>query len=368
MLVLNPGTSASAAYFAPLAKTIVVAAPRLAGVGGRAAREPARGPVDARRGQGRAGHGAAGVRLLPRLAHGPAITTHFQLDPGRRGRLTPSEWGMNTEIEDLRRVVLRAQEARRQGRRRRPLARRHDHHRLRDLGLQRQGGRRRARRPRLHRRRQRPDAGHAPTRRTQSLAELQRGLAVADRSAASPRRSPACSTRPARSACSLDPNAPSVRPGLPAAAGEPQAARAGDQRRPVRLRAGHRDLAALAGRGAGAPRPPRDVSGDPRGWDDAGELTPLRPLRGRCSRGWGLQGPRRHGLVPPAAPDDRRRRGRRRQRQPGPEGARRARHARRRPAEEPADLRLRRGARRPRACSTPTKRAGQAVGDPAPAT
>ena len=43
--------------------------PRLAGVGGRAAREPARGPLGARPGQGGHGHAAAGLRLLPRLAH-----------------------------------------------------------------------------------------------------------------------------------------------------------------------------------------------------------------------------------------------------------------------------------------------------------
>ena len=71
ILVLNPGTSASAAYFAPLAKTIVEAGAGLAGVGGRAPREPARGPLGARPRQGRQGHRAAGLRLLPRLAHRP---------------------------------------------------------------------------------------------------------------------------------------------------------------------------------------------------------------------------------------------------------------------------------------------------------
>ena len=53
ILVLNPGTSASAAYFAPLAKTIVAQGEGLAGVGGRAPREPARGPLGARPGEGR---------------------------------------------------------------------------------------------------------------------------------------------------------------------------------------------------------------------------------------------------------------------------------------------------------------------------
>ena len=45
------------------------------------------------------------------------------------------EWGMRTEIEDLRRVVRRASAPRRQGRPRRPLARRHDHDGVRDVGL-----------------------------------------------------------------------------------------------------------------------------------------------------------------------------------------------------------------------------------------
>ena len=54
----------------------------------------------------------------------------------------------------------------------------------------------------------------------------------------------------------IDP-APVARPGVPAAAREPHAAVPGHQRGRVRLRARHRDLAAHAGRRAGAPRPPR---------------------------------------------------------------------------------------------------------------
>ena len=60
------------------------------------------------------------------------------------------------------------------------------------------------------------------------------------------------------------------------------------------------------------------ASGDPRGWDDAGELTPLRRYA-RMFSGWGLQGTRRHRVVPPAAADDRLGRRGRGQRQPGAE-------------------------------------------------
>ena len=51
VLVLVPGTSAGAAYFRPVAARPGQAASRLAGVGGRPAREPARGPL--RRSTGR---------------------------------------------------------------------------------------------------------------------------------------------------------------------------------------------------------------------------------------------------------------------------------------------------------------------------
>src|SRR5213595_382933 len=103
-LVLNPGTSASAAYFAPLAKTVV---------------EKAKGwqvwAVERRENQledhsvlDRAKRGMATNQELFDYYLGwltdPNVTTHFQFildsDVG-----VASEWGMRVEIEDLRRVV-----------------------------------------------------------------------------------------------------------------------------------------------------------------------------------------------------------------------------------------------------------------------
>ena len=269
------------------------------------------------RAKARHGHAAAALRLLPRLARRhqrqPALPAH----PGREVGYA-SEWGMNTEIEDLRRVVPAREKPRRQGRPRRPLARRHDHHRLRDVGLRRPAGR----------------ATASPAWSSSTAAAARRRSSTADgaQRAGRPRQAgspwltfggiPAPFAGLFNSTGALGviaPDAPSLAPGLPAAAREPQAAGAGDQRR--------RSTATRS-----TPRPRRRAlaaaqahlghlaaSGDPRGWVDAGELTPLRPLRRHVLR-LGPEGPRRHGLVPPAAPDDRRRRGRRRQRQPGPGG------------------------------------------------
>ena len=64
--------------------------------------------------------------------------------------------------------------------------------------------------------------------------------------------------------------------------GEPRAAGPGDERRPVRLRAGHRDLAAEPRRGAGAPRPPRGV-GRPARLGRRRRAHADHALRRRCS-------------------------------------------------------------------------------------
>ena len=83
----------------------------------------------------------------------------------------------------------------------------------------------------------------------------------------------------------------------------------------VRLRARHRDLAAEPDRGAGAPRPPRRERRSAR--LGPGRRDHADPALRRDVLRLGLEGPRRHGVVPPAAADDRLRRGRRRQREPG---------------------------------------------------
>ena len=112
ILILNPGTSASAAYFAPLAKTVV---------------SKARGwqvwAVERRENQfedhsvlDRAKEGMASGQELFDYYLGwltnPSVTTHFQFIPDTDVAFA-REWGMRVEIEDLRRVV---KAARRRGR------------------------------------------------------------------------------------------------------------------------------------------------------------------------------------------------------------------------------------------------------------
>ena len=71
-------------------------------------------------------------------------------------------------------------------------------------------------------------------------------------------------------------------------------------------------------------------SGDPRGWEGAGEITPIQRYAKMLAGRW-VQGRRRQRLVPPAAPDDRLARGGQRQRQPRAGHPRRRGDARRRP-------------------------------------
>ena len=159
ILVLNPGTSASAAYFAPLAKTVVEKAKgwQVWAVERRENLLEDHSVLD----QAKDGT-ATGQELFDYYLGwltDPSITNHFQFIPDADVAFA-REWGMRVEIEDLRRVVKLAQKRRPQGRPRRPLARRLDHHRLRDLGLRRQARRQGPRRPRVHRRRQQPDPDH----------------------------------------------------------------------------------------------------------------------------------------------------------------------------------------------------------------
>jgi hypothetical protein len=113
VLVLNPGTSASAAYFAPLARTVVARAPswQVWSVERRENLLEDHSMLD------RAKAGKAGARELFDYYLGwignPAIRTHFQPIPDSRVGYA-RRWGMATQVGDLRRVVLAA---RRGGRR-----------------------------------------------------------------------------------------------------------------------------------------------------------------------------------------------------------------------------------------------------------
>jgi hypothetical protein len=107
ILILNPGTSASAAYFAPLAKTIV----RKTDGWQVWAVERRENLLEDHSVLNRAKRGRANGQELFDYYLGfladPSITPHFELIPDSEvgfGR----EWGMRVEIADLRRVVKRA--------------------------------------------------------------------------------------------------------------------------------------------------------------------------------------------------------------------------------------------------------------------
>ena len=107
VLVLNPGTSASAAYFEPLAKDIVRRARgwQVWAVERRENLLEDQSMLDkAKEGK------ATGKQLfdyyLGWLAD-PSIKTHFQFIPDSSVAYA-KQWGMNTEINDVRRVVLAA--------------------------------------------------------------------------------------------------------------------------------------------------------------------------------------------------------------------------------------------------------------------
>jgi pimeloyl-ACP methyl ester carboxylesterase len=113
VLVLNPGTSASAAYFAPLAKTVVERLPgwQIWAVERRENLLEDHSVLD----QAKAGL-VTGQQLFDYYLGwltDPSITTHFQFIPDADVTFA-REWGMRVEIEDLHRVV---KEARRHNRR-----------------------------------------------------------------------------------------------------------------------------------------------------------------------------------------------------------------------------------------------------------
>jgi hypothetical protein len=107
VLVLNPGTSASAAYFAPLARSIV------ASVKGWQvwAVERRENLLEDHSMLDKAKAGKASAQQLSdyyvRWIEDQSIKTHFHLIPDDQVGFA-RDWGMNTEIQDLRRVVLRA--------------------------------------------------------------------------------------------------------------------------------------------------------------------------------------------------------------------------------------------------------------------
>jgi pimeloyl-ACP methyl ester carboxylesterase len=108
VLVLNPGTSASAAYFAPLARSLVARAPRWQVW----AVERRENLLEDQSMFDRAKAGQATVKqgfdyYLGWLKDS-SITSHVRLIPDSEVGYA-RQWGMNTEIQDLRRVVLRAQ-------------------------------------------------------------------------------------------------------------------------------------------------------------------------------------------------------------------------------------------------------------------
>jgi pimeloyl-ACP methyl ester carboxylesterase len=107
VLVLNPGTSASAAYFEPLAKDIVTRAKSWQVW----AVERRENLLEDQSMLTKAKDGKASAKQLFDYYLGylgdPSIKTHFHLIPDSAVGYA-RDWGMNTEINDLRRVVLAA--------------------------------------------------------------------------------------------------------------------------------------------------------------------------------------------------------------------------------------------------------------------
>jgi pimeloyl-ACP methyl ester carboxylesterase len=107
VLVLNPGTSASAAYFAPLAKSVVARAPgwQVWAVERRENLLEDQSVLD------RAKAGQATPQEVFNYYLGwikdQSITSHVTLIPDSQVAFA-KQWGMDTEIGDLRRVVLKA--------------------------------------------------------------------------------------------------------------------------------------------------------------------------------------------------------------------------------------------------------------------
>jgi pimeloyl-ACP methyl ester carboxylesterase len=108
VLVLNPGTSASAAYFEPLAKSIVASAKnwQVWAVERRENLLEDQSMLDKAK-QGKATGQQMFDYYLGWLTN-HSITNHFKLIPDSSVSYA-KQWGMKTEVGDLRRVVLAAQ-------------------------------------------------------------------------------------------------------------------------------------------------------------------------------------------------------------------------------------------------------------------
>ena len=146
----------------------------LAGVGGRPARERARGPLGAGRGASRRCHAAGPVRLLPRLARQQRDHRALRAGRGRgcrvRAPLGHAGGGERPAPGGPPRAARRPE-----GGARRALAGRVDRGRLRDLGLRRACGRARSLRARADRRRRPPARRRRATRpRAAAAATLRR--------------------------------------------------------------------------------------------------------------------------------------------------------------------------------------------------
>ncbi len=108
VLVLNPGTSASAAYFEPLARDIVSRAPgwQVWAVERRESLLEDQSMLD----RGKEGKATAQQVFDYYLGYldDPSVKHHFQNIPDSKVAYA-KKWGMRTEIGDLRRVVTRAE-------------------------------------------------------------------------------------------------------------------------------------------------------------------------------------------------------------------------------------------------------------------
>ena len=151
ILILNPGTSAGAAYFAPLARAIVKRTPgwQVWSV------ERRENLLEDQSVFNRAKRGKATPEQVfdyyLKWVTDHTIKHHVQPVPDADVQFA-KQWGMNTEIHDLRKVVRLAKEKGRHVVRRRTFARRLDHDGVRHLGLQRQAGRQGPLGPGVHRR------------------------------------------------------------------------------------------------------------------------------------------------------------------------------------------------------------------------
>ena len=258
-----PGTSASAAYFRPLAQLIVEPDARLAGVVRRAPREPARGPLDARRASSAARprrrssstttSASSPIRASPTTSPcspDADVAVRARLGHARRGRgpATGDRRGApSTDAE----VVLGGH----------------------SLGgsittayatwdFNGRAGGEGPLRPRVHRRRQRARRRLTAEEATQRLQDL---------STSSPWLTFGGIPSPfaglfnivGSTFAKLAPNERRASGDVALAAGKPAPAGAGDERGRIRLRARHRDVAADPRGRTGARRPPRR-EGDPR--------------------------------------------------------------------------------------------------------